>query len=156
MNKMNLFNFYLDDEDKAKAVDKLDRLCGNTSKGKLAAFLRIQIKNKLGIIISTKYPKVGNPFDNEVQYAKNVLDNITKDETLFALLYEPDSIKENEWKKGNKHIYQANPITLEMPAVFDELKKEQKRAITDPAFTGTFLCKQLNIHNLYKNNYRTF
>ena len=44
MNKMNLFNFYLDDEDKAKAVDKLDRLCGNTSKGKLAAFLRIQIK----------------------------------------------------------------------------------------------------------------
>ena len=41
---MNLFNFYLDDEDKAKAVDKLDRLCGNTSKGKLAAFLRIQIK----------------------------------------------------------------------------------------------------------------
>ena len=44
MNKMNLFNFYLDDEDKAKAIDKLDRLCGNTSKGKLAAFLRIQIK----------------------------------------------------------------------------------------------------------------
>ena len=44
MNKMNLFNFYLDDEDKAKAVDNLDRLCGNTSKCKLAAFLRIQIK----------------------------------------------------------------------------------------------------------------
>ena len=44
MNKMNLFNFYLDDEDKAKAVDKRDRLCGNTSKGKLAAFLRIQNK----------------------------------------------------------------------------------------------------------------
>ena len=44
MNKMNLFNFYLDDEDKAKAVDKLDRLCGNSTKGKLAAFLRIQIK----------------------------------------------------------------------------------------------------------------
>ena len=41
---MNLFNFYLDDEDKAKAIDKLDRLSGNTSKGKLAAFLRIQIK----------------------------------------------------------------------------------------------------------------
>ena len=44
MNKMNLFNFYLDDDDKAKAIDKLDRLRGNTSKGKLAAFLRIQIK----------------------------------------------------------------------------------------------------------------
>ena len=44
MNKVKLFSLYLDDEDKAKAVDKLDRLCGNTSKGKLAAFLRIQIK----------------------------------------------------------------------------------------------------------------
>lgn len=44
MNKMNLFNFYIDDDDKANAIAKLDRLCGNTSKGKLAAFLRIQIK----------------------------------------------------------------------------------------------------------------
>ena len=44
MNKMNLFNFYVDDDDKAKAIDKLDRLCGNSTKGKLAAFLRIQIK----------------------------------------------------------------------------------------------------------------
>ena len=44
MNKMNLFNFYLDDDDKAKAIAKLDRLCGNSTKGKLAAFLRIQIK----------------------------------------------------------------------------------------------------------------
>lgn len=44
MSKMNLFNFYVDDDDKAKAIAKLDRLCGNTTKGKLAAFLRIQIK----------------------------------------------------------------------------------------------------------------
>ena len=44
MNKMNLFNFYVDDDDKAKAIAKLDRLCGNSTKGKLAAFLRIQIK----------------------------------------------------------------------------------------------------------------
>ena len=44
MNKMNLFNFYVDDDDKAKAIAKLDRLRGNSTKGKLAAFLRIQIK----------------------------------------------------------------------------------------------------------------
>ena len=44
MSKMNLFNFYVDDDDKAKAIAKLDRLCGNSTKGKLAAFLRIQIK----------------------------------------------------------------------------------------------------------------
>ena len=44
MSKMNLFNFYVDDDDKSKAIAKLDRLCGNSTKGKLAAFLRIQIK----------------------------------------------------------------------------------------------------------------
>lgn len=44
MSKMNLFNFYVDDDDKAKAIAKLDRLCGNSTKGKLASFLRIQIK----------------------------------------------------------------------------------------------------------------
>ena len=44
MSKMNLFNFYVDDEDKRTAIAKLDRLCGNTTKGKLAAFLRVQIK----------------------------------------------------------------------------------------------------------------
>ena len=44
MSKMKLFNFYVDDDDKAKAIAKLDRLCGNSTKGKLAAFLRIQIK----------------------------------------------------------------------------------------------------------------
>ena len=44
MSKMNLFNFYVYDDDKAQAIAKLDRLCGNSTKGKLAAFLRIQIK----------------------------------------------------------------------------------------------------------------
>mgnify|MGYP004599178913 CR=1 FL=1 len=44
MGKKNLFNFYLDDDDKQAITEKLDRLCGDTSKGKLAAFLRCQIK----------------------------------------------------------------------------------------------------------------
>ena len=44
MQEYYSFNFYVDDDDKAKAIAKLDRLCGNTTKGKLAAFLRVQIK----------------------------------------------------------------------------------------------------------------
>ena len=44
MGKKNLYNFYLDDDDKQAITEKLDRLCGDTSKGKLAAFLRCQIK----------------------------------------------------------------------------------------------------------------
>jgi len=39
----SLFNFYLDDNIKNKAIEKLDRLNGKQSKGQLAAFLRVQI-----------------------------------------------------------------------------------------------------------------
>lgn len=39
----SLFNFYLDDEKKQEVSDKLKRLCGDESKGQLAAFLRVCI-----------------------------------------------------------------------------------------------------------------
>ena len=42
--KKSLFNFYLDDDDKEKAVAKLLRLRGEESKGQLAALLRVLIK----------------------------------------------------------------------------------------------------------------
>ena len=37
---------------------------------------QLTILNKLGYIIFTKYPKFDNPFEDEVGYAKNVLDGI--------------------------------------------------------------------------------
>lgn len=37
----SLYNFYLDDEMKEKAQQKLLRMCGTQSKGQLAALLRI-------------------------------------------------------------------------------------------------------------------
>lgn len=40
----SLFNFYLDDQDKEKAQQKLVRLCGEQSKGMLAAFYRVVTK----------------------------------------------------------------------------------------------------------------
>ena len=55
---------------------------------------QINILNKLGCIISTKYPTIDNPFESEVAYAKQVLDGIVEDDTVFALLYEPDEVKE--------------------------------------------------------------
>lgn len=42
--KKSLYNFYLDDEDKEKAIAKLLRLRGEESKGQLAALLRVLIK----------------------------------------------------------------------------------------------------------------
>ena len=35
---------------------------------------QLTILNKLGCIISTKYPKIDNPFEDEVEAAKQALD----------------------------------------------------------------------------------
>lgn len=43
-DKKSLYNFYLDDDDKDKAVAKLLRLRGEQSKGQLSALLRVLIK----------------------------------------------------------------------------------------------------------------
>lgn len=44
MDKKSLFNFYLDDDDKDKAIAKLLRLNGESSKGQLSALIRVLIK----------------------------------------------------------------------------------------------------------------
>lgn len=54
---------------------------------------QLNILNKLGVIISTKYPTIDNPFEDEVNYSKKVLDGLENDETRFSLLYEPDNPK---------------------------------------------------------------
>ncbi len=52
---------------------------------------QLNILNKLGCIISTKYPTANNPFEDEVNYAKRVLDGTQADGTVFSLLYEPSA-----------------------------------------------------------------
>ena len=47
---------------------------------------QLNILNKLGFIISTKYPTIDNPFENEVSYAKQILDGTQEDEAVFSLL----------------------------------------------------------------------
>lgn len=39
--KMNLFNFYLDDELKQQCINKLSKEIGETNKGTLAALIRV-------------------------------------------------------------------------------------------------------------------
>ena len=57
---------------------------------------QLNILNKLGCIISTKYPTANNHFEDEVNYAKRILDGTQNDETVFSLLYEPDNTE--DWK----------------------------------------------------------
>ena len=88
---------------------------------------QLNILNKLGFIISTKYPTIDNPFENEVNYSKKVLDGLEKDETRFSLLYEPDKTK--GWEKDDLILQQSNPVALDIPEIWDDLLKKRAYAI---------------------------
>ena len=105
---------------------------------------QLMIRNKLGCIISTKYPTIKNPFEDEVEKAKRVLDGIDEtDETVFALLYEPDKTK--NWETDDGLIEQSNPLAMEIPMVMEDIKKKRRDAVTMPSKRENFLTKHLNI-----------
>ena len=104
---------------------------------------QLTIKNKLGCIISTKYPKVNNPFEGEVLYAKRVLDGHVEDETLFALLYEPDNTQ--DWEFDDGILEQANPLALDVPEIMEDLKKKRQQAIEIEQKRENFVTKHCNI-----------
>lgn len=104
---------------------------------------QLNILNKLGFIISTKYPTIDNPFESEVEYAKKVLDGIVKDDTEFALLYEPDNPK--NWETDDLVLQQSNPVALEIPEIWADLLKKRARAIVEESSRENFLTKHCNI-----------
>ena len=99
--------------------------------------------NKLGFIISTKYPTIDNPFEDEVSYSKKVLDGIESDDTRFALLYEPDETK--GWETSDLILKQANPVALEIPEIWDDLTKKRAYAIAVESARENFVTKHCNI-----------
>lgn len=104
---------------------------------------QLNILNKLGCIISTKYPTANNPFEDEVSYAKRVLDGLEEDETVFALLYEPDDTK--NWTTDDLILKQSNPVALEIPEIWADLLKKRARAIAIESARENFLTKHCNI-----------
>ncbi len=104
---------------------------------------QLNILNKLGCIISTKYPTANNPFEDEVNYAKKVLDGLIEDESVFALLYEPDNPK--NWTTDDLILAQSNPVALEIPEIWDDLIKKRAKAIAVESARENFLTKHCNI-----------
>lgn len=104
---------------------------------------QLNILNKLGFIISTKYPTIDNPFEDEVAYSKKVLDGLENDETRFSLLYEPDKTK--GWEKDDLILQHGNPVALEIPEIWDDLLKKRAYAIAVESARENFLCKHCNI-----------
>jgi len=104
---------------------------------------QLNILNKLGFVISTKYPTIDNPFEDEIKYSKQVLDGVEKDETRFSLLYEPDKIK--GWETNDLILQQANPVSLEVPEIWDDLVKKRAYAIAVESARENFVTKHCNI-----------
>lgn len=104
---------------------------------------QLNILNKLGFIISTKYPTLNNPFEDEIDYSKRVLDGVVKDETRFSLLYEPDNIK--DWQTDDLILQQSNPVALEIPEIWQDLLKKRAQAIAQESKRENFVTKHCNI-----------
>lgn len=104
---------------------------------------QLTIRNKLGVIISTKYPNTQNPFEDEANYAKKVLSGTIEDETIFALLYEPDNTK--DWMTDDTILQHANPAALEVTDIWEDLLKKRRKAIESESKRENFLCKHCNI-----------
>ena len=105
---------------------------------------QVLLKNKLGIIMSTKYPTVDNPFEDEVDYCKKVLDDVIEDPNTFGLLYEPDK-PNGDWTTDDTILAHGNPLALDVPVLWDNLIKKRNIAIEKPAARSNFLTKHCNI-----------
>lgn len=104
---------------------------------------QLNILNKLGFIISTKYPTIDNPIEIYESYAKKVLDGVIKDETVFALLYVPDNSK--NWETDDLILKQANPVALESPEIWEDLIKKRAKAVAMESARENFVTKHCNI-----------
>ena len=106
---------------------------------------QVLLKNKLGVIISTKYPREMSGFADEVDAAKKSLDGRMKRDDIFALIYEPDESLVNLWEKDDRVLYQANPVALDNKEMLDTLRSDRTMAILYENKRQNFLCKHCNI-----------
>lgn len=104
---------------------------------------QLTILNKLGFIISTKYPTLNNPFEDEVAYAKRVLNGAVDDDKVFALLYEPDDTK--GWATNDEVLEQSNPLAIEVTEIMEDLKAKRQVAIEIESKRENFITKHCNI-----------
>lgn len=104
---------------------------------------QLTILNKLGFIISTKYPTLNNPFEDEVDYAKRVFNGAVDDDKVFALLYEPDDTK--GWATNDEVLEQSNPLAIEVTEIMDDLKAKRQVAIEIESKRENFITKHCNI-----------
>lgn len=108
---------------------------------------QVLLDNKLGILMSTKYPSIDNPLESEVDYCKKVLDGIIDDPHTFSLLYEPDN-PDGDWTTDETILAHGNPLALDVPVLWDNLIAKRDKAVEMKAAQSNFLTKHCNIITL--------
>lgn len=106
---------------------------------------QINLPNRLGIIISTRYPNENNDFDDRLDLAKKILDGLSETKNIFSLLYEPDSDIINDWETDDRVLYQANPVIADKPLMLENLIEKRETAVLYENTRENFLCKHCNI-----------
>lgn len=104
---------------------------------------QLNILNKLGFIISTKYTTFDNPLEDEVNYAKKIIEGTENNEKVFALLFEPDNTE--HWESDDLILKQANPAAWTNKAIWQDLLDRRSRAISMESARENFLTKHCNI-----------
>lgn len=67
-----LTNFYIEDDDKAKAEDKLRRLCGQQTKGQFSALLRVMVKQFIATPDDKVNPLLIDAIEAEYVYSQSL------------------------------------------------------------------------------------
>lgn len=130
-----LANAFLADEDGAMDSYPVEAMTSS----------QINLKNKLGIIISTQYPNDSNDFTDRVDLAKKVIDGIIERSNIFSLLYEPDDEIAGQWETDDNCLYQSNPAVYDKPEMLANLIEKRQMAILYESQRENFLCKHCNI-----------
>jgi len=130
-----LANAFLADEDGAMDTYPVEAMTSS----------QVTLKNKLGIIISTRYPNDSNDFDERVKFCKAIIDGIQDFDNYFALLYEPDDEIINDWQTNDNVLYQANPAAWDKPEFMKNLYEKRTTAVMFESQRENFLCKHCNI-----------
>lgn len=72
MGRKNLFNFYLDDDVKNQAIQKLIRLSGDKPKGQLAALLRVLLRQFIATPDEKVNPLLIEAIAAEYEYSQSL------------------------------------------------------------------------------------
>ena len=103
---------------------------------------QVTLDEKMGVLISTAYDSLENVMTENIDYAKKVLDGLVEDDTIFALIFEPDNPKD---ALSDISTFQANPLALDVDVIKESIFKKRKKAIEMPSLMTNYLTKHANV-----------